>query len=295
MSDSLQTNELQQARLLCPPLSPRVCLNSCPLSQWCYPAVSSSAAPFSFCLLSFPASGSFPKSWLFTSGGQSIGASASASALPGNIQGWFSLVLTGLIFFRSQRLSKVFPTPLFKSFNSLALSSWSDSHIHTWLLEKTYLWLYGPLLAECYLFTLSDLKYTTPTPTLSDSCMGVLVCSTLPSKKAPFVYSYDSSSLSPNPEVYVVPSTSNILPPPYVFLSSKWSSSKMLCTFIYLFILFIVYLPTHVPRKNTSTMRAGIFFFFFTVFSLIYPQHIKRCLVQNKSVSDEWIDENGEV
>ena len=74
MSDSLQPHGLQHARLLCPPLSPGVCSNSCPLSRWCYPTISSSATPYSFCLQSFPQSGSFPKSQLFTPGGQSIGA-----------------------------------------------------------------------------------------------------------------------------------------------------------------------------------------------------------------------------
>ena len=79
----------------CPPLWPGVCSNSCPLSRWCYPTISPSAAPFSFCFQSFPASGSFPMNWLFTSGGQSVGASVSASVLPMNIQGWFPLGLTG--------------------------------------------------------------------------------------------------------------------------------------------------------------------------------------------------------
>ena len=79
MSDSLGPHELQHTRLFCPPLSPRVCSNSCPLSWWCNLTISSSAIPFSFCLQSFPASGSFPMNWLFASGGQSIGASASAS------------------------------------------------------------------------------------------------------------------------------------------------------------------------------------------------------------------------
>ena len=82
-------------RLLCLPLSPRVCSNSCPLSWWCYLTILSSAALFSFWLQSFPASGSFPVSWLFASGGQSIGTSA--SVLPLNIHGWFPLGLTGLI------------------------------------------------------------------------------------------------------------------------------------------------------------------------------------------------------
>ena len=87
MSDSLWLHGLQHVRLLCPPLSPRVCSNSCPLSWWCHPTISSSVTPFSSCPQSFPASGSFLVIWPFASGGQSIGASA--SALPVNIQGWF--------------------------------------------------------------------------------------------------------------------------------------------------------------------------------------------------------------
>ena len=99
---------LQHARLPCPLPSPRVCLNSCPLRQWNHPTTSSSVIPFSFCLQSFPASGSFPMRWLFTSGGQSIGISASASVLSMNIQGWFPLGLTGLISLLSKGLSRVF-------------------------------------------------------------------------------------------------------------------------------------------------------------------------------------------
>ena len=95
MSDSLWPHGLQHDRLPCPSLSPGVCSNSCPLSWWCYLTISSSATLFSFCLQSFPASGSFTMSQLFTSGGQSIGASA--SVLPMNIQNWFPLGLTGLI------------------------------------------------------------------------------------------------------------------------------------------------------------------------------------------------------
>ena len=97
VSDSLWPHGLQHARLLCPPLFPGVCSNLCPLSQWCYLTISSSAATF-FCLQSFPASVSFPMSWLFTSSGQSIGASASASVLPMNIQRWFPLGWTDYIF-----------------------------------------------------------------------------------------------------------------------------------------------------------------------------------------------------
>ena len=89
-------------RFLYPPPSPGVCSNSCPLSQWCYLTISSSVAVFSFCFQTFPASGSFSMSWLFTAGGQNIGVSASASVLPMNIQGWFPLGLTGLISLLSE-------------------------------------------------------------------------------------------------------------------------------------------------------------------------------------------------
>ena len=97
MSNSLQHHGLQHARLPCPSPSPEIFSNSCPLNQWCHPTISSSVARFSSCPHSFPASGSFPTSWLLTSGGQSIGASSSASVLPMNIQGWFPLGLTGLM------------------------------------------------------------------------------------------------------------------------------------------------------------------------------------------------------
>ena len=98
-----------------------VCSNPCPLSQWGHPTISSSVVPFSSCPQSFPASGSFLMSWLFASGGQSIGASASTSVLPVNIQDWFPLGLTGLIsLLRNSQESS--PTPQFKSISSLALS-----------------------------------------------------------------------------------------------------------------------------------------------------------------------------
>ena len=99
-SDPLQPHRLQHARLPCPSLSLGVCSDSCPLSCWCCLTISS-AALFSFCLQSFPASGSFPSSQLFASGGQCIRASASASVLPVNVQNWFPLGLTGLISLQS--------------------------------------------------------------------------------------------------------------------------------------------------------------------------------------------------
>ena len=95
MSDSLWPYESQHARPPCPSPTPRVHSEPCPSSPWCHPAISSSVVPFSSCLQSFPASGSFPMSWLSASGGQSVGALASASILPVNIQGWFPLGLTG--------------------------------------------------------------------------------------------------------------------------------------------------------------------------------------------------------
>ena len=101
------TPGLQHARLPCPSQSPRVCSNLCPLSWWCHLNISSSAALFSFCLQSFPASGSFLMIWLFASGGQSIGASVSTSVLPVNIQHWFPLELTSLIL-KSKGLSGIF-------------------------------------------------------------------------------------------------------------------------------------------------------------------------------------------
>ena len=107
-SDSLRPHGLQHARLPCPSLSPGVCSNSCPLNQWSHPTISSSVIPFSSCLQSFPASGSFPMSQFFASGGQSIGASASASVPPINIHGWFPLELTGLISLLSKGLSRIF-------------------------------------------------------------------------------------------------------------------------------------------------------------------------------------------
>ena len=138
MYDSLWPHGLQHARPPCPSLSPRPCLNLCPLSWWCHPTILSSVVPFSSCLQSFPASGSLLLSQVFTSCGQSIGASASASFLPVNIQNWFPLGLTGWISLQSKGLSRVFSNTKVQNhqFFSAQLSLWYSSHIHTWLLEK---------------------------------------------------------------------------------------------------------------------------------------------------------------
>ena len=105
---TLQPHGLQHARLPCPSLPPRACSNSCPLSQWCHPTISSSVDPFSFCLQSFPASGSFQISQLFAWGGQSIGVSASTSVPPKNTQDWSPLGWTGRNSLQSKGLSRVF-------------------------------------------------------------------------------------------------------------------------------------------------------------------------------------------
>ena len=156
MSNSLWPHTLQHASPPSPSLSPRLCSNSCSLSQRCHPTISSSAALFSFCPQSFPAPGSFPVSWLFTSGGQSIGVSASTSVLIINIQDWFPLELTSLISFQSKGFSRVFSSTTTQNhqFFGAQPSLWSNSHIHTWLLEKPQVWCYGTLLAKwCLCFS----------------------------------------------------------------------------------------------------------------------------------------------
>ena len=139
MSDMLIPQGPQHSRLPCPSPSPRACSNSCPLSQWCHPTISSSVIPFSSCPLCFPASESLPMSQLFTSGGKSTGASASTSVLPMNIQGWLPLWLTGLISLQSKGLWRVFSNTTVQKhqFFGAQPSLCSNSHIHTWLLEKS--------------------------------------------------------------------------------------------------------------------------------------------------------------
>ena len=129
VSNSLWPHGLQHTRLPCPSPAPGACSNSYPLSRLCHPTISSSVIPFFSCLQSFPASGSFPVSQCFTSGGQSNGTSASESVLPMNIQDWFPLRLMGLISLQSKGFSlrvqdsqESSPTPQFKSINSSVLS-----------------------------------------------------------------------------------------------------------------------------------------------------------------------------
>ena len=130
LSNSLPPHGLQHTRLPCPSPSPGPSWDSCPSSQWCHPTISSCPQPF-------PAPGYFLVSWLFASGGLSIGASA--LVLPMNIQGWFPLGLTGLISLLSRGLSRVFSSTTVQKhqFFSTQPSLWYNSHIHTWLLKKT--------------------------------------------------------------------------------------------------------------------------------------------------------------
>ena len=138
VSDSLRPHEAQHARPPCPSPTPRVHSNPCPSSQWCHLAISSSIVPFSSCPQSLPASGSFPMSQLFTWGGQSTGASASASFLPMNTQDWSPSEWIGWISLQSKGLSRVFSNATVQKhqFFGTQPSSQSNSHIHTWPQEK---------------------------------------------------------------------------------------------------------------------------------------------------------------
>ena len=121
VANSLWPHGLQHTRPPCPSPTPIVYSNSCPLSQWCHPTISSSVVPFSSCPQSLPASGSFPMSQLFATGGQSIGVSALASVLRINIQDWFPLGLTDLIFLLSKGVSRVFSNTIVQSISSSVL------------------------------------------------------------------------------------------------------------------------------------------------------------------------------
>ena len=140
MSNSLGPHRLQHAWLPCPSPTPGTCSNSCPSTRWCHTTISSSVIPFSSCLQSFRASGFFPVSQFFASGGQSIGVSVSTSVPPMNTQDWSPLGWTGWISLQSKGLSRVFSNTTVQKhpFFGAQLSLWSNSHIHTWLLKKNH-------------------------------------------------------------------------------------------------------------------------------------------------------------
>ena len=149
MFDSLWPQGLQHTRLPCPSPTPRACSNSCPSSQWCHPTISSSIIPFSSCLQTFPASGSFLMSRFFASGGQSTGASASASVFPMNIQDLFPLGLTGWVSFQFKGLSRVFSNTILQ-FDSnpqiliiesfLLYKSWKIVHYQYSWAKNSVIW-----------------------------------------------------------------------------------------------------------------------------------------------------------
>ena len=149
MSDCLLPHELEHTRLLCLSPTPRACSNSCPLSHWCHPTISSSPAPS-------PPPSVFPSIRVFSNESvlhikqPNIGPSASASVIPMNILDWFPLGLNGLISLLSKGLSRVFSNTTIQKhqFVCSPLTLWFNSHIHTWLLDKPWLWLDGPLSAK---------------------------------------------------------------------------------------------------------------------------------------------------
>ena len=158
MSNSLWPRGLQHARLPSPSLSLIVSLNSCPLSQWCHPNISSCVATFSSCPQSFPTSGSFPVSRLFASGGPSIGASASASVLWMTIQDWFPLGWTGWISLQSKRLSKIFSSNTLQKYRffSAQPSLWSSlTSVHDYWINHSF-----DCLDLCQQSDVSTFQYT---------------------------------------------------------------------------------------------------------------------------------------
>ena len=164
MSGSLRPHGLWHVRLPCPSSTPGACSNSCPSNRWCHPTISSSVVPFSSYLQSFPASGSFPRRQFFTSGGQSIGVSASALVLPMNVQDWSPLGWTVWITLQSKGLLRVFSNTIVQKhqFFGAQLSLQSNSHIYTWLLKKPYL-LTQPVncvMVHCHFLHNEDTTWT---------------------------------------------------------------------------------------------------------------------------------------
>ena len=172
ISDSLQPRGLQHARLPCPSLSPGACPSLCPSSQWCHPTISSSLAPFFSCPQSFPASGSYPMSRLFTSGGECIGTSA--SVLPMNVQSWFLSRLTGFIFLVPIGLSRVFSSTTIQKhqFSDAQPSLWFNAHLYM-TFGKTIaltIWIFIDKLMSLFFNTLSRFVNSFPSKKPS-SCL----------------------------------------------------------------------------------------------------------------------------
>ena len=167
MSDSLRSHEMKDTSLPSPSSTPRACSNSCPLSQWCHPNISSSVVSFSSCLQLFLASGSFPISSFFTSGGQIIGASASASVLPKNIQDWFPLGLTGLISLQSKGLSRVFS-------NTTVKKQWSIQSSVFFMIQLSHLYVTTGKAIALNIWTFVGKVMSLPLNTLSRRIIAFL-------------------------------------------------------------------------------------------------------------------------
>ena len=176
MSNSLQSHGLQHARLPCPSPTPGAYSNSCPSSQWCHPTISSSVVPFSSLLQSFPASGSFPMSQFFASGGQSFGVSVSASVLPMNIQDWFPLGLTGLIL-QSKGLSRVF------SNTTVLKHEFLLTQLCLWVHELMWVQLSHPYMTTGKIITLTRRTFVDKVKSLLFSMLSRLVTAFLPRSK----------------------------------------------------------------------------------------------------------------
>ena len=180
MSDSLQPHGLQHTRPPCPSPTSRACSNSCPLSQWCHPAILSSVLPFSSCPQSLPASGSFPMSQLFAWGVQSIGVSASASVLPMNTKDWSPLGWTGWVSLQPKGLSRVFSSITVQKhqFFDAQLSLWSNStELHffkifflMWTIFKVFKFVTILLLISVLIFWLWGMRDLSP-PTRDGTCI----------------------------------------------------------------------------------------------------------------------------
>ena len=213
MSDSLRPHELQHARPPCPSPTPGVHPNPFPLSRWCHPTISSSVIPFSSCPQSFLASGSFPMSQLFASGGQLIGVSASTSVLPMNTQDWSPLGWTGWISLQSKGFSRVSSNTTVQKnqFFSTQLSLYSSSHIHTWPLEKT--------------IALTRRTFT-------DKVMSLLF--NMPSQFSQFSHSVVSNSLRPHESQHARPPCPSPTPGVHSDLrpSSQWYHPAILSSVI---------------------------------------------------------------
>ena len=252
MSDSLWPHGLQHARLPCPSLSPGGCSNSCLLGWRCHPAISSPDAFFSFCHPSFPASGSFPVSQLFTSGGQSIGASASALVLAVNIQDWFPLGWTGWISLQSKGLSRIFSSTTVQKhqFFSAQSSLWSNSHIHAQLLEKT-------IVLTRWTFVINSVCVSIPS-TLSYlfsfflSLLLTLMCSLNPFRGLP---ERPSSALLSLPWLCISPLHITIHLPSLQFPPQRWSLLQRRPMFVCLCFLTSGSRKPMLSRLNESEVN----------------------------------------